>query len=100
MLWIRWAFIAANVVCSLLGLYWTSRNSLSTLGKIAGAAIWDLASSRSRSRCFLKSHRMASRLVVHSRIPARHAGCPNHDSDGLLHEMKAGGADTFRLQVT
>jgi hypothetical protein len=40
MLWIRWSFIAANVVCSLLGLYWTSRNSLSTLGKIAGAAIW------------------------------------------------------------
>jgi hypothetical protein len=25
---------------SLLGLYWTSRNSLSTFGKIAGAAIW------------------------------------------------------------
>ena len=40
MLWIRWSFIAANVVCSLLGLYWTYRNSLSTLGKIAGAAIW------------------------------------------------------------
>ena len=40
MLWIRWAFIAANVVCSLLGLYWTSRNSLSKLGKIAGVSIW------------------------------------------------------------
>jgi len=40
MLWIRWVFIASNVVCSLLGLYWTSRNPLSTLGKIAGAAIW------------------------------------------------------------
>lgn len=40
MLWIRWAFIAANIVSSLLALYWTSRNSLSTLGKIAGAAIW------------------------------------------------------------
>ena len=40
MLWFRWAFIAANAAYSLLGLYWTSRNSLSTLGKIAGAAIW------------------------------------------------------------
>ena len=40
MLWIRWTFIVSSVVCSLLGLYWTSRNSLSTLGKIAGAAIW------------------------------------------------------------
>lgn len=40
MLWIRWAFIAANVVLSLLCLHWNSRNPLTTLGKIAGAAIW------------------------------------------------------------
>ena len=48
----------------------------------------DLASSRNRSRCFVKSERMASRLVVHPRIHARHVGCPNHDSDGLLHFRK------------
>jgi hypothetical protein len=40
MLWIRWAFIAANVVYSLLCLYRNSRTSLSRFGKIAGAAIW------------------------------------------------------------
>src|SRR5580692_10435255 len=40
MLWFRWAFIAANAVYSLLSSYWTSLNSLSTFGKIAGAAIW------------------------------------------------------------
>ncbi|HMH11980.1 MAG TPA: hypothetical protein VK578_02620 [Edaphobacter sp.] len=40
MLWIRWAFIAANVVLSLLCLHWSSRNPSTTFGKIAGVAIW------------------------------------------------------------
>jgi hypothetical protein len=40
MLWIRWAFIEANVVLSLLCLHWNSRNPLTTFGKIAGVAIW------------------------------------------------------------
>lgn|ERR1035441_6491086 len=49
-----------------------------------GGGNLDLATSRSCSRCFVESKRRASRLVVRSRIPARHVGCPNHDSDGLL----------------
>jgi hypothetical protein len=53
-----------------------------------GGGNLDLASRRSRSRCFVKSERMASRLVVPPRIPARHVGCQNHDSDGLLHFRK------------
>jgi hypothetical protein len=40
MLWIRWAFIFANVAYCLMSLFWNSRTSLSRFGKIAGAAVW------------------------------------------------------------
>jgi hypothetical protein len=41
MVWIRWAFIAANALYSLIAIYWSSRSPvLSTFGKIAGATPW------------------------------------------------------------
>jgi hypothetical protein len=40
MLWIRWAFIALNVVYCVMSVVWSCQTSLSEFGKLASASIW------------------------------------------------------------